>query len=134
MIETGTIKSIQNDMVIIGCGDAAACSSCGGSAFCSVKERTIEAINRKALDLAEGDTVNVFIPPGQAVFAAFMVMILPLILFMVFFMASGKVIPDLAEGIKVLFGLIGLAGGFLSAFLYSQATKKTRVPEVVSKL
>ena len=134
MTETGKIKSIHEDIVVIGCGDVAACKSCGGSAFCSVKERTFEALNRQNIELKIGDQVSVLLPPGQTIFAAFLVMILPLLLFVFFFVAAGRLFPGLHEGVKVLAGLLGLGGGFLTSFLYSRATRKTRVPEVLSKL
>ena len=121
-------------MVVIGCGDAGACKSCGGSAFCSVKERTFKAANSNNLDLKEGDEVSVFLPPGQTVLAAFMVMILPLLLFILFFIIGGRIFPSLSEGIKVLFGLVGLAGGFLISFIYSRLTRKTRVPVITGRI
>ncbi len=132
MTEKGTIKSIDNDKIVIGCGDSGACKSCGSSGFCSVKERTYEAVNNRDLDLSEGDVVTVFLPPGQTVFAAFLVMIVPLLLFVLGFILSGRIFSGAGEGLKVLCGLAGLCLGFLTSFLYSRRASRARFPQVVS--
>jgi len=133
MTETGTIKAIDGSRILIGCGDTEGCKTCGGSGFCSVKERTFEAENNKELPLQVGDSVNIFLPTGQTVFAAFLVMIVPLLLFILFFFLYGKLWGTEKEGFQVLFGLIGLGGGFLMSYLYSRNRKKGRLPVITGK-
>ena len=133
MIETGTIKAINGSRIIIGCGDTEGCKTCGGHGFCSVSERTYEAVNDRSLPLNVGDDVKVLLPSGQTVFAAFLVMIVPLLLFILFFMLSGRLLGITSEGIKALFGVLGLAVGFLVSFLYSRDRKKQKLPRVVEK-
>jgi len=134
MIETGTIKEIEGSRVVIGCGDTAGCKTCGGRGFCSVKERTYDAVNDRNLPLEVGDQVNIHLPSGQTVFAAFLVMIVPLLLFILFFVAAGRWFGVTSEALRALFGVAGLGAGFLLSFLYSRDRRKVRLPRVVDRI
>jgi len=135
MIETARIKSLNGNRAVLVCGDSAACEGCGGSGFCNVQERTYEGIIQKGLEVVEGDVVKVFLPGGQTVFSAFLVMIVPLLLFMAGFMIAGRLFGIESEGVRVLFGMIGLAGGFLLSYLYSRARSISTkgMPKIVEK-
>ena len=120
-METAKVKSLHDDRAVLVCGDTESCKSCGGKAFCSVKERTYEAVIDPGLDINIGDTVQVHLPGGQTVFSAFLVMIVPLLLFMLGFWIAGRFFGVESEGLRALIGLICLGGGFLISFLYSRS-------------
>lgn len=136
MIEPARVKSLRGERVVLACGDAEGCKTCAGKGFCSVQERTYEAVVNEGLDLEVGDSVQVHLPGGQTVFSAFLVMIVPLLLFMAGFLGAGKLLGIEGEGVKTLFGLAGLAGGFLLSFIYSRARSQgdRGMPRVVARL
>ena len=129
MTEHVKIKAITDDRVLCSC-TTSACKSCSGNSFCNIKVREIEARLPGQLEIAVGDTVEIYLPPGKTIFAGFMVMILPLLLFGLFFYAAGGLLPSAGEGIKVLAGVGGLALGFLSSWLYARLTNRRNLPEI----
>lgn len=131
MVETGMVNSIEGNIVKMGCGPNEGCESCSSS-FCSTDTRTFEAINPKGLEIDKGDTVDVYLAPGKTVAAGFLVLIVPLILFATGFLLTGRVAPEASEGVKALFGLMGLAAGFLASFLYSSKRRERSMPVIVA--
>lgn len=131
MVETGIVSSVDGKIVTMGCGPNEGCESCSSS-FCSTDKRVFEAINSKDLKIGEGDTVDVYLAPGKTIAAGFLVLIVPLILFATGYLLTGRLSPESSEGIKALFGLIGLAVGFLTSFLYSSKRKEKSMPEIVA--
>jgi sigma-E factor negative regulatory protein RseC len=77
-----------------------------------------------------GDTVEIYLPPGKTIFAGFMVMILPLLLFALGFFLLGLGLPESGEGARVLGGLAGLILGFGISWLYARLTKTRDLPLV----
>ncbi|MBN1686178.1 MAG: SoxR reducing system RseC family protein [Spirochaetales bacterium] len=131
MTETAIVKSIDGDTVKMGCGLSEGCSSCSSS-FCSAEKRMFEAVNPKGLQIERGDLVDIYIPPGKAVAAGFLVLIVPLLLFVAAYLVAGRVVSGASEGVQALFGLIGLAAGFLLSFAYSRKKKAAGMPVIVS--
>lgn len=139
MTETGKIISLKGAQAEVVCDEAAGCKSCSGSAFCNVKTRRFEALlSRKLQDAPNppqpGDRVEVYIPPGKTIAAGFMVLMVPLILFISGFVLGSRILPGRSEGLHALFGLAGLAGGFLIALGYNRITGKNHLPVIVSIL
>ena len=131
MTETAIVRSIEGDIIKMGCGEMQGCASCSSS-FCSADTHLFEAINPKGLEIETGDLVDVYIPPGKAVLAGFLVLIVPLILFGVGYLVAGKVVTDASEGVRAIFGLAGLVGGFGLSFAYSKKQKAAGMPVIVS--
>lgn len=136
MTEIAKVKTLQGNRVVLACGDAAGCKTCAGKGFCSVQERTYEALVDEGVAVELGDTVEVHLPSGQTVFSAFLVMIVPLLLFMAGFMASRRLLGLEGEGIPTLFGLAGLGLGFLLSFIYSRSRSQGSkgMPRVTRRL
>ena len=130
MVETAIVKSIDGDIFKMSCSDAEGCKSCSSS-FCSAEKRVFEAVNPKHIDIEEGDLVDVYLAPGKAVAAGFLVLIVPLLLFVAGYLISGRFISGASEGIQALFGLIGLAAGFGLSFTYSRKRKAASMPTIV---
>ncbi len=130
MTELVKIKEIEGSRVLCTC-TTSACKSCSGSGFCNIKIREIEVRNPKGLEIHPGNTIEIYLPPGKTIFAGFMVMIFPLILFGLFFMITGKIFPGTGEGIRVLAGVAGIAVGFLTSWGYSRITNSRNIPEII---
>ena len=133
MRERVLVKQVDGDRIICSCSTSA-CHTCPGNSFCNIKVREIEAQNRAGKPVEIGDSVEIHLPPGKTIFAGFMVMILPLILFGVFFSLVGMILPRSGEGVRVLAGIAGLFAGFGASWLYSMATNSRNLPEVVRVL
>jgi len=131
MTETATVHSIEGDIIKMGCGRAEGCASCSSS-FCSADTHLFEAINPKQLEIKTGDLVDIYIPPGKAIFAGFLVLIVPLLLFAAGYLITGSVVAGASEGIRAVIGIAGLAAGFLLSFAYSKKRKADSMPVIVS--
>ena len=135
MLEKATVINIKNDIITLACGDSEGCQSCAAHGICGgVNDKTFEAYNSESLELEAGDRVEVLLPTGKTIRAAFMVMIFPLLLFFVFFFGAGRLIDSPSEGIQVLFGIAGIAAGFGINFLTNRKTSKKSMPLVMRKL
>ena len=130
MYEQASVVSIKKDgMVKVTCGSSA-CASCKTSAFCSTKDREFVAYNKTGNSFNTGDVVELYIPPGDTIFAGFIALLLPVLLF-----ALGRyhgVILKLSvgEGIQILFGLGGIALGFVIGRLFSKIKGSDYIPEI----
>jgi len=131
MTETAIVRSIENNVIKLGCGHNEGCSSCSSS-FCSADTHLFEAANPKGLDLERGDVVEIYLPPGKTVAAGFLVLIVPLLLFAATYLITGRVMNEPGEGIQALFGILGLSVGFLLSFTYSKRRKAANMPVIVS--
>jgi len=120
--ETARIIRIDGSTATLSCADHQGCEKCG-SAFCNIKARTYRASVPTGIDVAEGDEVDVFVPPAKAIAAGFWVLVLPLLLFIAGYLALAGVE---SEPVRVAAGVAGLAIGFL---LVAVRTKR-RPPEL----
>lgn len=128
MIETATVVDVRDDVVTVSCG-ADACKSCTTS-FCGAKGRSFPAINETGAVLAKDDEVTVYAPPGRTVFAAFVVLILPLVLFVGGYFAIGAIAPSAGDGARILGGIVGLVAGFGVATIFGRARRAQNLPRV----
>lgn len=85
--------------------------------FWGVRERAYRVANPDGLAIAEGDTVEIFLPPGRTVLSAAVTFLLPLALFPVGYSLAAALFPEAAaaaddagEGLAFLVGF-----GFLLA-------------------
>jgi positive regulator of sigma E activity len=136
MTEQGIVKKVEGDLVWIsgedctGCNKGAHCGSCGPSVPASEnhstgghgelsltrRERSFTARNTQAFDLAPGDRVEYFIAPGKAIKAGFFVLIVPILVFFLFYFLTGAIWTGAGETAKVLAGVGGIVLGFLMNF------------------
>ena len=130
MTEVATVTKISGNEVSVVCKSEETCGGCSGL-FCSAEAHAISAVKDTKLHLSEGDVVDLYIPPGKTMFQGFVVLVFPLMLFIAAFVVGGRIVPNASEGVKVIFGLSGLALGFGASFLYGKATRKTSMPKIV---
>lgn len=134
MKQTGTVQRLEGETVFLNCGTPASCKNCAAGAFCKTRDREIEALNLRGLDIAPGDEVEIYLPPGRTVFSGFVVLIFPLLTFILAYLSASALVPGSGEGTGVIFGLAGLAIGFGISFVYNTLTRKKNFPEIIGKL
>ena len=135
MLEKATVIKVNDRTITLTCSDSDSCQACAAHGFCGgVNDKTFDAWNSHDFELEPGNQVEVHLPTGKTIGAAFMVMIFPLLLFVVFFYAAKFVIPGAGEGIQVIGGLAGIAAGFGLNFLINRKPKQSSMPDIVKKL
>lgn len=131
MTETTTVIEIHNQEVLLGCLTSG-CKSCAGSSFCNVSGKTFTALNTDGLSLKVGDLVDVYLPPGKTIISGFMILMVPLLLFLAGLLGVQYLVPGAGEGMQAVGGFVGLAAGFGVGFLFGQLKKKTYQPIITS--
>lgn len=96
--------------------------------FWNVKERSFPVENTKGLEVKEGDYIEVSVTTGLTIGAAFLVFMVPLILFILLY-GLGSVFFE-AEGPRVIMGLAGLAGGLVLPALINLLKKDKNYPQL----
>ncbi len=119
MRESAKVIDIQDHIVVLSCIDQEQCKSCSNS-FCGHKDRSFQAFNKKDIQLQKGDIVNVEIPTKSTIIVSFKILILPLIMFILFYFIALKLLRIPGEPLQGAFGLLGLG----LAFLFNLLTKK----------
>ena len=135
MTGKGIVRDVTEDSVsILYCGDrdCEGCHNCGH--LFKEKEKILQATNRTNQPLNPGDSVEVFLAPWKAVKAAFLVLILPLLLFFVFYYAGSRLLSIEKENIQVLLGVGGIILGFLINLIRKLVSRRTDLPEIVRVL
>jgi positive regulator of sigma E activity len=126
----GIVKEMKGEAVVIEACREEDCAVCGGCSGKEPKASMISAANPRNFPLAAGDEVVVYLSPWKAIKAGFTVLIFPLVLFLLLFLIAGRWLGISSEGVKVLFGLAGLAGGFALSYLLKRRKGRTDLPEI----
>jgi positive regulator of sigma E activity len=132
MYECGVVQKITDKIVTIKCGTNSTCAACK-SPICSKKDRIFEVRNTQGFELAEGDEVEFLLPSGRTVFESFLVLILPLLLFIVFYYIGKGIFGADSEGKNILCGVLGIANGFLIALFYKRLRGSKDIPIITRK-
>jgi len=132
MYECGVVQKITDKIVTIKCGTNSTCAACK-SPICSKKDRIFEVRNTQGFALAEGDEVEFLLPSGRTVFESFLVLILPLLLFIVFYYIGKGIFGADSEGKNILCGVLGIANGFLIALFYKRLRGSKDIPIITRK-
>ena len=89
--------------------------------------------NPGALRLSIGDRVEYFVAPAKAIEAGFFVLIVPILIFFLFYFFTGLLWPDAGETAKVLAGVGGIAAGFgLNFALKSRIREYPEITRILS--
>ena len=132
MYECGVVQKISDRIVTIKCGTNSACAACK-SPICNKKDRIFEVRNNQGFELAVGDEVEFLLPSGRTVFESFLVLILPLLLFIAFYYIGKGIFGAESEGKNIICGLIGIANGFLIALFYKRLRGSKDIPVITRK-
>ena len=127
MTETGTVTHIEGNLITVNhAKDCGKCKTCKDT----IVDKTYRAVNSRNLTISLGDIVSVYISPTKAIKAAFMVFIMPLLLFFIsYFLAQG--IGITSELMRVIFGTIGITCGFLFNLLIRIVKKQAKMPVIM---
>ena len=135
MLEKATVISIDDKIVTLACNDSEGCKSCAAHGICGgTNDKSFQAWNSNGYELEPGSNVEVNLPTGKTIGAAFMVMILPSLLFFLFYFGTGYLLETPQEGFQVLGGLVGIAAGFGLNFLINRKPNKKSMPEITRML
>jgi positive regulator of sigma E activity len=146
MREIGRIVRIEREKLSLVITTDESCATCGGgsgengatgckacSLFGTKSAKTIDAINRKDLPLREGDMVVVYLDPKKTIFAAFLLFIFPLLVFLGGYAVPTLAAPPPAESVRIICGVAGFVVAYLLLFLRRLVRKAKDWPEVVEK-
>ena len=130
MTENGVVCEVKDNQrvsVIIEATCGENCLHCTKSN----KREIVQALNKSGTPLYQGDRVEIYISPGKAILTGFLIFIVPLVLFIVFYMA-GKTIFNTGDSlVSFLFGVAGVAAGFLFNIGVGRRRKESDYPEII---
>lgn len=150
MIEAGIVRKIEGHLVWVAAADGAqgkGCASCGLQADCGgceerpgahaplelfgarSGERLFAVRNSGGLALGPGDRVEYQVSEAQTIRAAFLVLVLPVLSFLLCYGLVALIAPGSGEGLRALGGVVGLALGFVSNLLRRRGDSK--YPEIL---
>ena len=131
MTETGKVMQIGSHTVVVECAENPDCHSC---TRCDQgrEGRRMQALDRTGAPLKEGDLVEVYLPPAKAIKASFVVLIVPLLLFLLLYFSASRLLPGVHEAVHVLSGFVGIALGFAVNILFRSKTRD--LPVVTRKV
>ena len=133
MIQPTIVESIQPDhTVLVRYPNPKAEKSQTSRSFWKVKERTFPAENPENLFLLKGDMVEILVDPGDAIKAAFMIFMLPLLGFLAFYGVASLLTS--IEVVLFLAGVLGLAGGLGFNGLLRKVKGPGRLPVIQKKM
>ena len=130
MYEQATVVAVKSDTAIEVSCKTEACANCHAGAFCSTKGKTFVARNATEKTLHSGDTVELYLPPGKTIFAGFIALLVPILLFPVGYYLPSLFNPTTGEGVRVITGIGGIALGFLISRLFSRSRSDEYTPEI----
>jgi positive regulator of sigma E activity len=129
MKETAKVVKIENDEITLCFTEHEGCKECSSS-FCSIKEKLFTAANPKGLHLEEGLLVRVFLEPGRTIGYSSLVLIVPLLLFVLFYMGSQRLLSLESEIFEIGIGVCGLALGFLLSYVIMKKHRNSATPVI----
>ncbi len=130
MYEIAQVITIKNNSHVIVSCNTSACESCQAGALCSTKGKTFTARNSSKQPLHKGDMVELYLPPGKTIFAGFITLMVPLILFPVGYYLGATLFPSSQEIIHILIGVAGIAFGFFLSGMFSKIKSSQYTPEI----
>ena len=134
MYEHAVVTAIGNNRRISVTCQTESCTNCHAGAFCSTKGKTFLAKNSKELTLSIGDEVELYLPPGRTILAGVITLMVPLMLFPVGYYLPHLLSTNPSELIKILWGFIGIAGGFMISRIFSKVKANEYSPEITRKI
>lgn len=133
MYEKGIVRKVSDKTVTVSCGTEESCKGCK-SIFCSKKDRIFSVRNPKKIEVEKGDEVEIYFSPGKTIFESFLVLIMPLLMFILFYFACDLIFDFKKEIYKVISGITGIAVGFISVFIYGKIRQNKDIPVLIKKV
>lgn len=98
--------------------------------FWKVKERDFPLLNPEHFEVGKGDYVEVELPPGEAIKSAFLLFILPILIFLVIYGLTSS----LGQAVQIPLSLAGLVGGFFIPLVMKRLGRQEALPFIIKKL
>jgi len=103
-------------------------------AFIKIQEDlTFKVDNPQNLPLEKGDSVEVFIEPGNAIALTFSMFIQPLIAFILFYVLSEQLFKLGSEFLKILMGVIGICLSFAATYFFLKVNPQ-KLPVITKRM
>lgn len=129
MKETAKVVKIENDAITLCFTEHEGCKECSSS-FCSIKEKLFTAGNPKGFKLEEGMFVRVYLEPKRTIAYTSLVLIVPLLLFVLFYIGSQRILHIGPEIFQIGIGVLGLALGFLISYVVMKKHRESATPVI----
>ena len=146
MTRTARIERAGDEPLVMN-DDIPSAKAATSRRFWGVRERAYRVSNPGNLELAEGDTVEIFLPPGRTVLSAAITFLLPLALFPVGYALAGTLFSGISgsaaeagaagidEGLSFLAGFAFLLAGIpMGALIRRIAGGMTGTPRIIRVL
>jgi len=130
MYEMAEVVNIKNSSHITVSCSTSACENCHAGALCSTKGKTFVARNSSDYPIKQGDMVELYLPPGKTIFAGFVALMVPLILFPIGYYLGIAIFPASKEVIHIFVGIVGMAIGFALSGIFSKIRAVQYTPEI----
>ena len=129
MLEQAVICSIEHDKVkvVINNECPESCNKCSSKS----KSREFYVQNTNNYEIKIGDKVEIFVPPGKVILSGFLLFIMPLLLFIIFYYASKFTLSNNNDIIPSIFGILGIASGFLINIIIKKIRKNSDLPDII---
>lgn len=101
--------------------------------FWSIKVRDFKASNPDNITLTKGDIVEFFVPEGKTIIATFIVLILPLLVFILSYMAASAIGLE-SEKVKALISTSFMVMSFFIYKLLKKSGYKETLPVIIGKV
>ena len=118
-----------NKKITVTC-NTSSCGECHAGAFCSAKGKTFVATNPHDLKLGKGDIIELYLPPGKTLFAGFITLLVPLILFPIGYFLPNALVKAPTELVRILGGFAGIVLGFVISGVFSRIKANEYMPSI----
>jgi sigma-E factor negative regulatory protein RseC len=123
------VSSGPSRKITVTC-NTSSCGECHAGAFCSAKGKNFIAKNIHDLKLSKGDIIELYLPPGKTLFAGFITLLVPLILFPIGYFLPNALSVDPTEPLRILGGFVGIALGFVISGIFSRLKANEYMPSI----
>ncbi len=130
MYEVAQVVSIQDKNHISVTCSSSACKSCSAGALCSTKGKTFIAKDTTDGEIKTGDMVELFLPPAKTLFAGFITLMVPLILFPIGYYIGKALFAGSGEIVHIFTGIAGIALGFVISRIFSKTKGAQYKPSI----
>ena len=132
MTGRGIVREITGNLAKLQYCNDSECGTCDSCAkLFGRKQAVFEARKPEGLDVSPGDVVEIYMSPWKAIKAGFLVLMLPLILFFLFYFIGSSWIAVENESVSILLGVAGIALGFLVNLARKMTRKQQELPEIM---
>ena len=130
MYEHAVVVALGPSRKITVTCNTSSCGECHAGAFCSAKGKTFIATNPHDLTLHTGDIIELYLPPGKTLFAGFITLLVPLILFPVGYFLPNALVKAPTELVRILGGFVGIVIGFVISGIFSRVKANEYMPAI----